>query len=468
MAQQAMDAVTSGRVTIHPERYAKSYLDWLGEKRDWCISRQLWWGHRIPIWYCDDATESDLEHAFAGRTDVAWRRAESGGWLICAEADLAPDALGSGFHLVQDPDVLDTWFSSALWPHSTLGWPEETPELKKYYPTSVLSTARDIITLWVARMVIFGQFNRGDVPFRDVFIHPVIQDGEGRRMSKSLGNGIDPVDIIDLYGADALRFTLALSATETQDLRMPVEQATLPDGRVVNTSRRFEQGRTFPNKFWNAARFAPDEPRRLRARPGRSGRRFPIEDRWILSLLSKAAAATTAISRGSSSPRRPAGFATSPGTTSATGTSRFLKGRLRDPETRPLAQRVLATVLDGLCRLLHPIVPFVTEQVWQALAGLAPWRGLPEPVPVAESVCIAPWPSYPDAWQDAEAETVVVHWQEVVKAIRNLRAERNVPREAKITPILVVAEPVASMLRQGSGFIQSLTAAASLTIVRRG
>ena len=173
--------------------------------------------------------------------------AKHGGWLICAEDDRALDEgqgrlpAGAGA-LVQDPDVLDTWFSSAFWPISTLGWPEETAELKKYYPTSVLSTARDIISLWVARMVIFGLYNRKDVPFRDVFIHPVIQDGEGRRMSKSAGNGIDPVDIIDLYGADALRFTLALSATETQDLRMPVEKAKLPDGRVVNTSERFEQG----------------------------------------------------------------------------------------------------------------------------------------------------------------------------------------------------------------------------------
>src|SRR5262249_22720320 len=155
-AQQAMDAVISGRVKIHPERYAKSYLDWLGEKRDWCISRQLWWGHQIPIWHCADGSEADLQRAFAGRPDVARRPAESGGWLVCSEVDLPPDALGPGLDLDQDPDVLDTWFSSALWPHSTLGWPEPTPELAKYYPTNVLSTARDIITLWVARMVIFG------------------------------------------------------------------------------------------------------------------------------------------------------------------------------------------------------------------------------------------------------------------------------------------------------------------------
>ena len=168
----------------------------------------------------------------------------------------AATSWGQAIRLIQDPDVLDTWFSSALWPHSTLGWPDETPELQKYYPTSVLSTARDIITLWVARMVIFGLFNRGDVPFRDVYIHPVIQDGQGKRMSKSAGNGVDPVDIIEIYGADALRYTLAAGATETQDLRIPVEKLKLPDGRNVNTSERFEQGRNFANKFWNAARLA--------------------------------------------------------------------------------------------------------------------------------------------------------------------------------------------------------------------
>ena len=464
LAQGAIDAVTSGRVKIHPERYAKSYLDWLGEKRDWCISRQLWWGHRIPIWYCDEADESDLERAFAGRTDVAWRRAESGGWLICAETDLAPDALGPGRTLVQDPDVLDTWFSSALWPHSTLGWPEATPELAKYYPTSVLSTARDIITLWVARMVIFGLFNMGDVPFRDVFIHPVIQDGEGRRMSKTLGNGIDPVDIIDLYGADALRFTLALSATETQDLRMPVESATLPDGRVVNTSKRFEEGRTFPNKFWNAARFALMNLEGYTPAPvDLAG--LPIEDRWILSLLSKTSAATTADLEGfqfAEATRRLRDFTWND---FCDWYVEILKGRLRRPETRPTAQRVLAAVLDGLCRLLHPIVPFLTEQVWQALAGIAPSRGLPEPSPAAEGACIAPWPSYPEAWLDPEAEAVVAHWQEVVKALRNLRAERNVPKEARIAPILVAAEPAAAILRQGSGLIQALTRATRVTIV---
>ena len=467
LAENAMDAVRAGWVNIHPERYAKSYLDWLGEKRDWCISRQLWWGHRIPIWYSENATEVDLERAFGGQTNITWRKAETGGWLICSETDLEPDALGPGVALTQDPDVLDTWFSSALWPHSTLGWPEETPELRKYYPTSVLSTARDIITLWVARMVIFGQFNMGDVPFRDVFIHPVIQDGKGQRMSKSKGNGIDPVDIVDLYGADALRFTLAGAATETQDLRMPVEKAKLPDGRVVNTSERFEQGRTFPNKFWNAARFALMNLEGYEPGPIDLAA-MPVEDRWILSLLSKTTKATTADLEGfgfAEASRRLRDFTWND---FCDWYVEFLKGRLRDPISRPAAQRVLAAVLDGICRLLHPIMPFVTEQVWQALAQAAPRRGLPRPEPAAESVCIAPWPEYPDAWGDPEAEQVVGLWQEVTKSLRNLRAEREVPKEAKVAAILVATGATADRLRQGAPFICALAPAASLTVTDTG
>jgi valyl-tRNA synthetase len=463
LAQNAMDAVTSGTLRIHPERYAKSYLDWLGEKRDWCISRQLWWGHRIPIWYAENATESDLERAFAGRKDVVWQPAESGGWLICSETDLAPDALGPGLEIVQDPDVLDTWFSSALWPHSTLGWPEKTAELAKYYPTSVLSTARDIITLWVARMVIFGQFNMGEIPFRDVFIHPVIQDGLGRRMSKSAGNGIDPVDIIDLYGADALRFALASAATETQDLRMPVEKKKLPDGREVNDSERFEQARTFPNKFWNAARFAlmkleDYEPGAIEVAT------LPIEDRWILSLLSRTARETTVdleAFRFAEAAKRLRDFTWND---FCDWYVEMLKERLNDAATRPAAQRVLVAVLDGLCRLLHPIVPFLTEQVWQALGEAAPSRGIPTSEAAAESVCIAAWPAYPESWNDPEAERIVGLWQEATRAIRNLRAERKVPDAARIEPILVAKGRTTDELRQGAPFIQGLTRPSSISI----
>ena len=210
LAQTAMDAVSDGRVKIIPERYAKSYLDWLGEKRDWPISRQLWWGHQIPIWYCKTASEAELQAAFAGRDDVVWHRDEQyGQWLICAQEEDLDEAAVPGHTLIREQDVLDTWFSSALWPHSTLGWPEQTPELAYYYPTSVLITSRDIISLWVARMVITGLYNVGEIPFHDVFIHPKILDGYGEGMSKSKGNGVDPIDVIEKFGADALRFGLA-------------------------------------------------------------------------------------------------------------------------------------------------------------------------------------------------------------------------------------------------------------------
>jgi valyl-tRNA synthetase len=462
-AQQAMDAVTSGRVKIHPERYAKSYLDWLGEKRDWCISRQLWWGHRIPIWHCATCAAIDLTRAFGGRDDVTWHQAETGDWLICAESDLRGDELGPGHTLVQDADVLDTWFSSALWPHSTLGWPEPTPELRKYYPTSVLSTARDIITLWVARMVIFGLFNRGDVPFRDVNIHPVIQDGLGRRMSKSLGNGVDPVDIIEIYGADALRYTLAAGATETQDLRIPVEPLTLADGRVINTSDRFEQGRNFANKFWNAARLTlmnldQYQPAAIDAKT------LAIEDRWILDRLDHTIEQVTSdleLFQFAEAARRLRDFTWGE---FCDWYLEFIKGRLRDQAARPITQRVLATLLDVLCRLLHPIMPFVTEQVWQRLNELAPLRGLPDPSRAEESVCIAAWPG-PLGQRDEMARQVVQEWCAAITAIRNLKAERNVPKGAQIAPILVAQGATAEWLRAGEPFLLSLLPAASVTIV---
>jgi valyl-tRNA synthetase len=293
IAQPALDAVTQQAIRIVPERYAKSYLDWLGEKRDWPVSRQLWWGHRIPIWHVDGVAEADLTAAFAGRSTVSWKSDGATGWHVSSsDEDLGCETI-AGRPLVRDPDVLDTWFSSALWPHSTLGWPDATPELACFYPTTTLVTSRDIITLWVARMVIMGIFDTGKIPFRDVAIHPKILDRYGETMSKSKGNGVDPLDVIEALGADALRFGMASMATETQDVRMPVEfqcphcsarieqtvqnrmrpridcpkcgqafrtqwaqtpeDLALPRGPAL--SERFESGRNFSNKLWNATRF---------------------------------------------------------------------------------------------------------------------------------------------------------------------------------------------------------------------
>lgn len=465
LAQRAMNAVTDGQVKFHPERYAKSYLDWLGEKRDWCISRQLWWGHRIPIWYARKCDESALKSAFGDQPGIAWTEseAEPGSWLVCAEHDLAANAV-PGVTLEQDPDVLDTWFSSALWPHSTLGWPEPTAALATFYPTNALVTSRDIITLWVARMVIFGQFNMKDVPFRDVFIHPVIQDGEGKRMSKSAGNGIDPMDIIDLHGADTLRYTLASLATETQDTRLPVKAAALPDGRGVNVSEKFEQGRTFPNKIWNAARFTlmnleGFEPSEIDI----SG--LPLEDRWILSRLARGAAEATADLENYQFADLARKLRDLFWSELCDWYLEMVKSRLRDPLHRPLAQNVLATVLDGFCRLLHPIIPFVTEQVWQALGSIAPVRGLPTPTAAAPSVCVAPWPAYPESWIDPHAEEVVAQWREKVQAIRNLRAEKKVPDKAKIRPMIVTDPETRMRLLAGEMFLTSLTDSSSVEIV---
>ncbi|MHC4176367.1 MAG: class I tRNA ligase family protein, partial [Planctomycetota bacterium] len=324
LAQTAMDAVSDGRVKIIPSRYAKGYHDWLSEKRDWPISRQLWWGHQIPIWYCQTATARELKKAFAGRDDVVWQRDEQHDqWLICVREGELPDDALPGHQLVREDDVLDTWFSSALWPHSTLGWPEQTEELKYYYPTSTLITSRDIITLWVARMVLTGLHNVGEIPFHEVFIHPKILDGYGEGMSKSKGNGVDPVDVMEKFGADSLRFGLAHLTTETQDFRMPVdfecphcgrligqtkdnrvlprvkckhcggefstqwaekpEDKALPRGAVV--SDRFELARNFCNKLWNASRFALMNLEGYAPEPV-ADEQLLVEDRWILSRLS--------------------------------------------------------------------------------------------------------------------------------------------------------------------------------------
>lgn len=464
LAQMAMDAVTDGRVRIIPSRYAKTYLDWLSEKRDWPISRQLWWGHQIPIWYCETATQAELEKAFPGRADVVWQwDQEHRQWLICALQDL-PDDVIPGHRIHREEDVLDTWFSSALWPHSTLGWPEDTPELRYFYPTNTLVTSRDIITLWVARMVLAGLYNVGEVPFHDVYIHPKILDGYGEGMSKSKGNGVDPVDVMEKFGADALRFGLAYLTTETQDIRMPVsfecphcgqlreqtrenrvlpriqcphcknffatqwaekpDDKALPRGPVV--SERFELARNFCNKLWNASRFV------LLNLNGFSAGTVPeseltLEDRWLLSRLADVTATVTEHLenyRFSEAARLLYDFAWDE---FCSFYVEMVKVRLQKPETRPTAQRLLAHGLDVLLRLLHPTIPFLTEHVWQLLAETAPERGLPTPQRAAESVIIAPWPTAVAADRDPEIESQFRSFQDVLKALREYRMRNTIP-----------------------------------------
>jgi len=494
LAQTAMDAVSDGRVKITPTRYAKSYIDWLSEKRDWPVSRQLWWGHQIPIWYCKTASEAELKKAFAARSDVVWQRDEEHGqWLICAqEEDLAEDAV-PGHKLSREADVLDTWFSSALWPHSTLGWPEQTAELAYYYPTSVLITSRDIITLWVARMVLTGLYNVGQIPFHDVYIHPKILDAFGEGMSKSKGNGVDPVDVIEKFGADALRFGLAYLTTETQDIRMPVdfecphcnglveqtqqnrvlpavkckhcgqsfstqwadkpEHKALPRGPVV--SERFELARNFCNKLWNASRFvlmnlegytpgtiAPDK--------------LLLEERWILSRLATVSeGVTTALAefRYADAARLLYGFAWDE---FCSFYVEMVKYALQQPATRANAQRVLANTLDALLRLLHPMIPFLTEEVWQLLNEAAPQRGLDQLAPGSESIMVAPWPEADARWQDGAMEQRFAIFQDVLRAVREIRSRQNVPQKQSIR-FLVRCEPaVAELLAPMAPYFASM------------
>ncbi len=466
LAQLAMDAVSqeipddfddrvrSGKVHFFPGRYAKTYLDWLGEKRDWCISRQLWWGHRIPIWYCETCSEEDLQNAFGDRDDVIWRRDdEKDQWLICAlEEDLSEDAI-PGHAIAQDPDVLDTWFSSALWPFSTLGWPEDTDELTTFYPGSVLSTAREIITLWVARMVLTGLYNLGEVPFPDVVIHPVIQDGHGRPFKKSLGNGFDPVDIIEQYGADALRFTMASCATETQDIRMPMKTLTLEDGRELQTSERFEQGRNFCNKIWNAARFA------FRNLEGTKKQTLdiaslPIEDRWILARTNRAAVEVQGALAGYQFSR-------------AVNLAReffwdslcdwyleLVKSRVAADRQADEARQVLAFVFDQALRLLHPFMPFLTERIWRQLEEQVPERGLPDvaDLDTGKPLIVSSFPpeSGREALADDGVEAVFSDLQDATRAVREIRATCNVkPKDLVDVVIRVPQDRVASMEREG-------------------
>jgi valyl-tRNA synthetase len=512
LAQQAMDAVSSSKVQFFPARYGKTYLDWLGEKRDWCISRQLWWGHRIPIWYVR-CPEAELKRAFAGRDDVTWRLDEENGqWLVCALEDLPANALGEKYPLTQDADVLDTWFSSQLWPHSTLGWPEQTPELKYWYPTSVLVTSRDIITLWVARMVIAGQFNTGQVPFHHVYIHPKILDGFGETMSKSKGNGIDPLDIIDRYGTDALRYIMVHMATETQDSRMPVSNVCphcdakkcgkekcdalvpmKPEHMYMRTrkvtcpccktafrpggpwpdpdpelptaklgSKLFDMGRNFANKLWNAARFLllnleGYTPAAVRVEE------LPIEDRWILSRLATTTAAVTEALEGyhfSEAARAIYDFTWSE---FCDWYVEMSKGRLRG-EGKALAQRVLAGVLDGILRLVHPIMPFVAESIWHVLNEAAFERGLPSPEPATESVVIAAWPHYSESWRDAAMEGRIAHMQELVRAVREVRNRYpNIPPATKLDAFVRCPEAVAADFRLLAPFIAPLAGVGALS-----
>jgi valyl-tRNA synthetase len=605
LAEPALEVVRNGTIKFFPERHAQQYLAWLGEKRDWPISRQLWWGHRIPVWTFQWGMDHDAEFRaksetlleqerairlvklkrffeIAGVADQIWisPQPDSPNYFLCTATERAEEivrkfvevvleerrnprriphdapsddrvlakekwrAFGqevydasydlppiifkmheTGIADAQDPDVLDTWFSSALWPHSTLGWPEETPELKKYYPTSVLLTGRDIITLWVARMVMTGLYNMGQgspdsvgwaspttsaeedgqcppyksakpspspstqregrgegssaqssvlgstalaagspqsltdeqrralgkrlgIPFLDVAINPTILDGKGERMSKSKGNGVDPVEIIDTHGADALRFTLTLMATETQDARLPVKK----DAQGRNTSEKFDIGRNFANKLWNAARFTLSNLESIAPEPVDESK-WSMIDRWIVGRFNAAVAEADA----------------------ALESYRFdqyakvcydffwrdfcdwyveaVKPSLKGPAKSAQSANVLAAVLDGTLRLLHPMVPFITETIWWHLNEVRPQRGLPGRLdcPPSARLILAAWPKASRADATDSAITTV---QDFVTAIRNIRNTHKVPPPRVLSVVIVPAGAPSGLLRDNLELIQ--------------
>lgn len=417
LAKPAIAAVVSGEIQFVPQRFTKIYSNWLENIRDWCISRQIWWGHQIPAWYCDACGET-----IVSRQDIT----------VCPHC---------GGTVRQDPDVLDTWFSSALWPFSTMGWPEETAEVKQFYPTSVLVTGYDIIFFWVARMIMMGLEFKQEIPFKHVFIHGLVRDGEGRKMSKSLGNGIDPLEVIEKYGADTLRFMLITGNTPGNDMRFYWE--------------RVESSRNFANKIWNASRFMLlnltgfDEDFHPTS--------YSLADRWILSRYNQTIQQIT-----KNLEQFELGEA-------ARLLYEFIwnefcdwyielsKNRLYGKEaeiSRQTAQYVLCHVLRGTLELLHPFMPFITEAIWQAL----PHEG--------KSIMIAKWPVAVEALIDTAAESHMTAVMDVVKAVRNMRAEVNVSPGKKCDVILKLADDkLEPVFQHNQGYLFTLAGAESLTLL---
>lgn len=391
LAEPAIRRVVEGDIRFVPERFTKIYLNWMENIRDWCISRQLWWGHRIPVWYCDQCGE-----------------------IICSKTD--PDRCPSceSDQLRQDEDVLDTWFSSALWPFSTLGWPEETKDLETFYPTSVLVTGRDIIFFWVARMIFSGLEQTGQVPFYDVNIHGLILDAQGRKMSKSLGNGIDPIEVIDKYGADTLRFALITGVTPGNDVRFHWE-------KVENT-------RNFANKIWNAARFVlmnleGYEPVEVAEED------LTLADRWIISRLANTAEDVTRLLEEydlGEAAKTLYEFIWDEFCDWYIELAKIRLGQSADSHHRLVAQNVLLQVLFDTLRLLHPFMPFITEEIYQNLPGHN------------DTIMLDAWPVKGQVWPEALED--MQQLMSVIRNLRNIRAEFNVAPGTPINTIILVRD----------------------------
>ena len=396
LAEPALKASQDGTVTFVPGRWKKVYEHWMENIRDWCISRQLWWGHRIPVWYCQECQETIV------------RRDDPTECPKCGSEKLE-----------QDPDVLDTWFSSWLWPFSVFGWPEESEDLKAFYPGHVLSTAPEILFFWVARMIMAGYEFLGEAPFKTVYLHATVRDTKGRKMSKSLGNGIDPLEVVERFGADALRFTVISAAAVGTDIYLD------PDDLEAS----FAPGRNFANKVWNAGRFTLSSVGDAPIRPlSEVEDALELSDRWILSRLSKT---VTGLTRELEKFRLHDVAETAYHffwSEFADWYLELVKPRLRGDageESREAARTTLIVALDGILRLLHPLIPFVTEELWQKL----PWpAGDEKPAALIE----APWPEPDPAREDGDAEVRMASLQELITLIRRLRKEYGVPEGAHV------------------------------------
>ena len=412
LAKPAMDVVNEGTTRFVPDRFSKTYLRWMENVHDWCISRQLWWGHRIPAFYCEDCGEMTVS-----KTDVR----------TCPKC--------GGTHIRQEEDVLDTWFSSALWPFSTLGWPDKTKELDYFYPTSTLVTGYDIIFFWVARMIFSGVEHMGETPFKTVYIHGLVRDAQGRKMSKSLGNGIDPLEVIDQYGADALRFTLATGNSPGNDMRFSDE--------------RVQASRNFCNKIWNASRFIQMNLTIDKDKAVQLPADLALEDKWIVSKFNTLVADVTR-----NIDQYELGLA-------ASKLNDFIwenfcdwyieiaKTRLQTGDEN--VQKVLCYVLSGAMQLLHPFMPFITETIWQALPHEGP------------SVMVSSWPEYDEKLNFSVEEAQMESLMDAVRAIRNRRAEMNVPPSKK-AKVLILTEKK-NTFSAGAGFFPKLAYASEIELI---
>lgn len=416
LAREAIRSVKEGETKFVPERFTKNYMNWMENLHDWCISRQLWWGHQIPVWYC-----AECGHMTCTREDAQ----------VCEKCGSAK--------IERDPDVLDTWFSSALWPFSTLGWPDKTVDLDTFYPTDVLVTGYDIITFWVSRMIVSGLEHMHKAPFHTVLIHGLVRDDKGRKMSKSLGNGIDPLEIIDKYGCDALRMNMVMGNSPGNDMRFYVE--------------RCEAMRNFANKLWNASRYVLMNLDENAVNKLPNIRDLTIADKWVLSKLNTLISEVT-----DNLEKYELGIAVQKvydflWDTYCDWYIELTKARLysEDAAQKQTALQVLVYVLDQTLRLLHPFMPFITEEIWQSL----PHDG--------DALIVAQWPEYTDTLRFRSEELQMESVMNAIRAIRNRRADMNVPPSKKAALFILTSKP--DVFAEGEGYIQRLAYADEITML---